>query len=206
MARLGDILTEPKGTFCKGHGGRTMPDDCGPDPTPDLSPADNQSPQGDGLNELCQRFASMYGIDWLLVRAIAEVESSGGRNPAAFDLSRPSLGVMQINVSQTTDGGVHFPGDQTNPITQYINSLKALDLANNWAINVKVGTMLLAANIKRFGRDFALAVAAYNVGRASHPIPDSTDAAGNNPYCYVKHVSIYYAAWGGTDFFKGGDI
>ena len=160
------------------------------------------------LNGMCQKSGAAWGVDPLLIRAVCQIESSGGL--MLHSGKSTSYGLMQINCGHLANGELcSFPGQSSNPFTQRVNTVTAEMLLTDCELNIDLGAQLLSQLIAAFSGDLALAIAAYNVGQGkiqAHPIPDVKDAYGNNPFAYVKKVSAAYVSYGGTDFFKGGNI
>ena len=52
------------------------------------------TPQGQSLDELYDKWGNIYGVDPMLLKAIAKVESN--ENPKAKNPNDPSYGLMQI--------------------------------------------------------------------------------------------------------------
>lgn len=111
-----------------------------------------------------------YGIDPLLLAAIAEVESSGRHRAVNHnaDGSR-DVGLMQIN-------SYHFPRLVQRGITE-------ARLQNDACLSVEVGASILQGFIERHGYNWT-AVGAYNAGSAA--------ASENKRRAYARKVWVRY--------------
>lgn len=131
-----------------------------------------------GLDAIYQKYGLQYGVDWRLIKAIAQVESS--ENPAAVNPADPSYGLMQILCQDNGYGGCSNKFNITDWPPSTKNKLFDPDY------NVKIGSQILAWNIKTYGRNKGIAV--YNSWSARN---DPT----NGPYrnqTYVDKVIDRY--------------
>jgi soluble lytic murein transglycosylase-like protein len=105
------------------------------------------------LDELYQKHADAFGVDWRLVKAIAQHESH--ENPDAVNpRDNESIGIMQILCRPDGQGGClnKLNVEGWNETTR----VKLFDA--DW--NVYIGTQILADNIDRYG--VAKGIAVYN--------------------------------------------
>jgi len=103
------------------------------------------------LDELYQKHAFDFDVDWRLVKAIAQHES--GENPAAVNRSdRESLGVMQVLCRPDGNGGC------TNRLN--VNGWKTAtrDKLLDADFNIYIGAQILAANVAQYGVPKGIAV------------------------------------------------
>lgn len=114
--------------------------------------------------------AKRYGVDPLMIQAMAHVESN--ENPGAIGLPLPdgnvALGSMQINT-------VHLPD-----IAKY--NISREDLLDE-CTNIHLGAWQFSLHIKKFGKKWK-AVGAYNTGAASTNIEAQER--------YIKKVASAY--------------
>lgn len=105
-----------------------------------------------GLDAIYQYHAKRNGLDWRLLKAIAQVESS--ENPNDVNPADPSFGLMQILCKPDGNGGCRnkFYIDGWPP-----KNKEALFDPN---YNVHLGAQILAWNIERYG--FERGIAVYN--------------------------------------------
>lgn len=119
--------------------------------------------------------ASCIGLDWKLLWAQAQVESSGGLNPAAMNTadagwlspSRVSFGIMQINCNHNAVGGAAddpcmFPGLPTNKITQAIDQQTPTTLTNSHQMNIDLAAAIMCENLSRSRTGIRGALQLYN--------------------------------------------
>lgn len=138
------------------------------------------------LDAIFEKYGARYGVDALLLKAIATVESS--LNPAAVRWNPPhdiSVGLMQILYLPIV------PGDTNSAPKNWFN-------VDGWAdatfeklkdadFNVRIGAQIIAWNIKTFG--FKRGIAVYNAWSARHAGVDGPFP--NQPY--VEKVLRVYA-------------
>jgi soluble lytic murein transglycosylase-like protein len=123
------------------------------------------------VNELFKKWGAKYGVEWQLLKAVARKESRLNPN-AVNDDDNESIGLMQVLCRPDGQGGC-------------ANSLKV----DGWRgatrrklfdpeFNIKIGTQILAWNIRKYGMPKAVAV--YNRwGERSSPIGGPFE---NQPY------------------------
>jgi soluble lytic murein transglycosylase-like protein len=109
-------------------------------------------PSDSSLDRLVAHWASIYGVDERLVRAIIAVES-GGHAVCTWEVNVRdwSCGVMQVRVE--TARGMGFTGGKEE-LREHQNS-------------VRYGTQYLGYQLHRYRGDVARAVSAYNAGTAT---------------------------------------
>ncbi|MFH1931044.1 MAG: transglycosylase SLT domain-containing protein [Pseudomonadota bacterium] len=141
------------------------------------------------LDDLYKKHGQRHGIDWKLLKAIAQVESS--ENPLAKNQLDPSFGLMQLLCKPDGMGGcsnrlnvLDWPpvGDSGNP-----EKSKLFDPD----YSLHIGAQILAWNIGQYGRNKGIAV--YNAWSA-HTAPK------DGPYPnqgYVDKVLSKYRNLGG---------
>ena len=128
------------------------------------------------FDPLYQKYGEKYGVDWRLLKAIAQVESS--ENPQAVNPADPSYGLMQILFPQSLNIENWPPK----------NSVELMEPD----YNVSVGAQILAWNIRSYG--FYRGVAVYNSwGSRLNPELGPFDNQS-----YVDKVMAAYAQLGGT--------
>lgn len=142
------------------------------------------------LSEMFQRAGAESNVDPLLLNAIAQTESSLGQN---MPMTGPSYGIMQINLpggkAPAWLANVARQLGITAPLTPEYLTTHCLD-------NIRIGARILQGNLNSTRRDYALALARYNVGSGvNHPIPPLVGA--QNPLAYVMKISAAYKALGG---------
>ena len=115
--------------------------------------------------------ASLHGLDFALVKAVVQVESSF--NPNAVSKAG-AIGLMQIMPENLAAFRLHDPFDPR--------------------ANIMAGSRYLKSLLKRFDNDIALSLAAYNAGPATveryngiPPYPETRK--------YVTRVMGYYARY-----------
>lgn len=132
-----------------------------------------------GYDELFSRWGTRYGVDPLLLKAIATVESS--LDPEAVNPNDPSVGLMQILCKPDAEGRCtnRFNVDRWNQATWQ----RLLDPD----FNVEIGAQILAWNLKTYG--YPRGIAVYNSWSARHdPV--------NGPFMnqsYVDKVIAQYS-------------
>jgi soluble lytic murein transglycosylase-like protein len=130
------------------------------------------------LDEIFRKWGNRYGVDPVLLKAIATVESS--LNPDAENPSDPSVGLMQI---------LCIP-DATGKCSNTFN-VEGWDAAT-WKnlhdpdFNVQIGAQILAWNLKNFG--YPRGIAVYNAWNARH-------APMNGPFPNQAYVEKVIAAF-----------
>lgn len=108
-----------------------------------------------------QKYGTQFGVDWRLIKAHAQVESS--ENPSAFN-TEGSSGLMQIllPLSHNTGARRHFDAGR-------LPEWRDADAAAGTAIfdpdyNVSLAASLIRENIKAYGMPRAIAV--YNMDKS----------------------------------------
>jgi soluble lytic murein transglycosylase-like protein len=104
-----------------------------------------------GYDAIYQQQANAFGVDWRLVKAIAQHESA--ENPDAVNASDPSYGLMQVLCTDDGSGGC---ANAFN-IAGWPPDAGAQGLLDP-ATNVYYGTQILAANIAAYGVPKGIAV------------------------------------------------
>lgn len=103
------------------------------------------------LNEIYKRYGSIYGVDWKLLKAIAQVEST--ENPGAVGDDGTSRGLMQIHCVAPC---------ATCNCTNNLNVLgwaeATPDKLFNPDFNVKIGVQILKWNMETYGYEKGIAV------------------------------------------------
>ena len=112
------------------------------------------------FDDIFFEYAALYGVPYTWVKAVAGAESDYNPNayraePAIGDASR---GLMQLLLQTATNLG--FQGDPSYLFDP--------------AINVNLGTKLLAEDIRRFGENFERVYSAYNSGSATAYLTNAT--------------------------------
>ena len=103
---------------------------------------------------IIEKYAKLYGVDPALVKAVIWTESKGDPYVLRYErhLDDHSYGLMQLLLSTATELGFKGSADGLfDPDT-----------------NIRLGTMYLAKQLKRYGGNVAKAVAAYNAGSARY--------------------------------------
>ena len=135
------------------------------------------------LNDLYKKHANRQGLDWLLLKAIAQVESN--ENPNAVNPADPSRGLMQILCVPDKSGGC---ANKFNILGWPPESEEALFDPD---LNLSFGSQILAWNITRYG--FLKGIAVYNSWSARN---DPMDGPFRNQG-YVDKVLSKYRGLGG---------
>ena len=105
------------------------------------------------LDDLYRQYGSAFGVDWRLVKAIAQRES--GENPAAVnERDNESIGVMQVLCRPDGRGGC---SNRLN-VDGWPDTTREKLLDADW--NIYIGAQILAWNIATFG--VAKGIAVYN--------------------------------------------
>jgi soluble lytic murein transglycosylase-like protein len=105
----------------------------------------------DRFDEIYRKHAAEFGVDWRLLKAIAQVESS--ENPLAVNAAdRESLGLMQILCQPDGQGGCR---NRLN-VTGWRHTTRERLLDADW--NVYIGAQVLAWNIEKYGLPRGIAV------------------------------------------------
>lgn len=125
-------------------------------------------PSASGLEPVIRRYALEHGLSPRLVQSVVQVES--GYNSRALS-SKGAMGLMQLMPDTARELGVRDPWDP--------------------AENIRGGVRYLKQQLRRFGGDLQLALAAYNAGPgavsrygAIPPYPETLD--------YVRKVLALY--------------
>lgn len=127
------------------------------------------------FDQLYQKYASLYGLDWKLLKAIAQVESD--ENPLAKNPDDPSYGLMQILYPQRLNIEDWPP--------------ESVERLYDPDYSVKCAAQILSWNIASFG--LWRGVAVYNSWSARLDPPEG-------PFMnqgYVDKVQGRYASLGG---------
>lgn len=121
------------------------------------------------FDALYREAGAAYGVDWLLVKAVAIVES--GENPRAENRRDPSVGLMQLHCADDAQGHCtnRFDIEGWAGITRE----RLLDPRTN----VRLGAQILAWNLRTFGLERGIAV--YNSWAArrapsGRPLPNQS--------------------------------
>jgi soluble lytic murein transglycosylase-like protein len=136
-----------------------------------------------GMNkdELYLYWGKHYGVEPLLIKAVAFVES--GENPNAKNPAEPSYGIMQVYYTGSND----LDADGWPP--------ESADQLYNASYNIKIGTQILRWNLKTYG--FPKGIAVYNKWSARLEIQPFTNQS------YVNKVLDRYRDLGGSNFNTG---
>jgi soluble lytic murein transglycosylase-like protein len=129
------------------------------------------------FDPIYKKYGEKYGVDWKLIKAIAQVESN--ENPQAVNPSDPSYGLMQILYPTSLPAVENWPPDSSS-------ELMAPDY------NVSIGSQILAWNLNAFG--FPKGIAVYNSWSARND-PDNGPFQNQD---YVNKVLAKYDALGGA--------
>ena len=134
-------------------------------------------------DDLFEKYAKKYGLDKNLLAAIAAQESSGNHYN---HLNGPGYGLMQIEY-------VHF-GETLSAYNYETNTTDSITVTKDGVCdletNIKIGSIILSNELKRFNYNIPLAVAAYNLGsgnintvlrNTSNRTGVSIDSMKNNP-------------------------
>lgn len=96
------------------------------------------------MDELYKKHGAAFGVDWRLIKAHAQVESS--ENPAAINRAdNESIGVMQILCRPDGKGGC---ANKLN-VRGWKETTREKLLDADW--NIYIGAQILAWNIAQFG-------------------------------------------------------
>lgn len=130
------------------------------------------------MDEIFQKYGVKYGVDPILLKAIATVESS--LNPQAVNPADPSVGLMQILCLPDGKGGCRnrFNIDGWEDAT--FERLKDADF------NVMLGAQILAWNLKTYG--YPRGIAVYNAWDQRH-------APVNGPFKNQSYVDKVIGAY-----------
>lgn len=124
-------------------------------PVTGLPASPSPAPTVSGLDFIYQKWANIRGLDWLLVKAVAQVESD--EQPAAVNPNDPSYGLMQILCVQSSPTGHcrnRFPA-----IPNWDEATQE-KLVSDPDYNVDIGTQILKWNLDAYG--FPRGIAVYN--------------------------------------------
>lgn len=136
------------------------------------------------LDSMYKAAGNRWGVDWLLLKVIAQVESN--ENPGAKNPNDPSYGLMQLLCVPDGKGGC---SNRLNvigwPPEEGIKQLYDPEYS------LKIGAQILAWNIGRFGLKKGIAV--YNSWSA-HTAPNDGPFPNQS---YVDKVLTKYRALGG---------
>lgn len=168
-----------------------------PGPAPARKPVAAPAPAR-SLESIFDEVGSRVGVDPNLLRAIATVESSYGRQ--LHSAGSPSYGVMQINC-----GSLPGPND---PCTRKLPAgfmrewpVTPQRLTTDHAYNVELGARLYKDGLRSLRGDVVRAIAAYNVGSPAiprtGPIPERLGA--ERPREYARKVLTEWKRRGGPD-------
>lgn len=131
------------------------------------------------LNGLYQHYGQAYGLDWLLLKAIAIVESS--ENPDAVNPTDPSTGLMQILCD--ADG----TGKCTNKFNVTGWDLATVQRLKDPDFNLSIASQILKWNIDNYG--FKRGVAVYNRWASRKDPP-------NGPFGNQEYVDKVFREYG----------
>lgn len=136
------------------------------------------------LDDLYQRYAAREGLDWRLLKAIAQVES--GENPLAVNPGDPSYGLFQLLYRLDANGQpnrLNVLGWPPDSKTQLFDP----------EYNASVAAQIIRWNVETYG--FKRGIAVYNRWASRLDPPDGP--FGNQEY--VDRVLARYRALGGTE-------
>jgi soluble lytic murein transglycosylase-like protein len=129
------------------------------------------------LDQIFQKWADAYGIDWKLAKAVAMNESS--LNPYAVNSAdNESLGLMQVLCRPDGNGGC----TNTFNVDGWSDATRAKLLQSDF--NVRIGTQILAWNIQTYGLPKGIAV--YNKW-------NERDSPQEGPFDNQAYVDRVYA-------------
>lgn len=114
------------------------------------------------LDDLYKKYGQRHGLDWKLLKAIAQVESN--ENPKAKNPTDPSFGLMQLLCRPNGAGGCSNKLNVLDWPPEHHNKLYDPDYS------VYIGAQILAWNIDRYG--LWRGVACYNHWGARLAEPD----------------------------------
>ena len=150
------------------------------------SPAEPSAPRAPTLRELYAKHGAAYGVDPLLIEAIAMVESSQRADAVRWNPPHDvSVGVMQVLCAPPADA---LPGSDfvcqnrfnISPWPVRFSELKNPDL------NIALGVQILAWNLRTFG--FPRGVAVFNMYSMRHA---GIDGPFENRQYVDRVLSIY---------------
>jgi soluble lytic murein transglycosylase-like protein len=132
------------------------------------------------LDEIFQKWGNRYGVDPILLKAIATVESS--LDPSAENPSDPSVGLMQILCKPDADGKCSntLNVDGWNDATW--------ERLHDPDFNVMIGAQILAWNLRTYG--YPRGIAVYNAWSARNDPPEGPFRNQQ----YVDRVKAAYVA------------
>ena len=113
------------------------------------------APLPTGLDALYQKYGRIHGMDWTLIKAIAQVESN--ENPQAINPGDPSYGLMQVLCVASNRGAQCSNRLPAIPGWENASQQRLLD---DVEFNVYVGSSILNWNLNNFG--FPKGIAVYN--------------------------------------------
>jgi soluble lytic murein transglycosylase-like protein len=116
-------------------------DDKAPKPTTKTAQSPTMAQSSTRYEPLVQKYSAKYGVDPALVRAVIQVESNW--NPKAVSKAG-AMGLMQLMPENVKAMKVSDPFDPEQ--------------------NIRAGVEMLASNLRKYGGDTTLALAAYNAG------------------------------------------
>lgn len=111
------------------------------------------------MDELYKKHGAAFGVDWRLLKAIAQVESSE-RADAVNAADKESIGLMQVLCQPDGQGGCR---NKLN-VQGWPETTRAKLLDPDW--NVYIGAQILAWNIRTYGLPKGIAV--YNAWDQRH--------------------------------------
>lgn len=118
-------------------------------------------------DDLFKKYASMYGLDWKMLKAIAIIESSLGRAPSvAHGLKNPS----DIENSKSTDGKSWGIMQVTLPTARDYDSTASAEKLNNPAYSVEIASRhirMLMNLFKNDSKQIEKVVKSYNQGQGA---------------------------------------
>jgi len=145
-------------------------------------PADYLTEPAD-LDSLYEKHGRIHGLDWRLLKAIAQVESS--ENPLAKNQADPSFGLMQLLCQ---DDGLGSCRNKLN-VLDWPPASKNQLFDPDYSLHI--GAQVLSWNINRYG--FNKGIAVYNSWEA-HTAPQDGPFPNQG---YVDKVLLKYRALGG---------
>lgn len=165
--------------------------------TPHAKPVSAPAPRR-SIESIFDEVGLQVGVPANLLRAIATIESSYGRN--LHSAGSPSYGIMQINCGSRV--GPHEPCTRKLP-AGFMREWPCTPerLLTDHAYNIELGARLFRDGLRSMRGDLVRAIAAYNVGAPSVPrsgkIPERVGA--ERPREYARKVLTEWRRRGGPD-------